>query len=72
MIDINLYDFHDKKLESIFINSKTDFIDEIIIHIVDENELKLELKCIECSSCKISRNGRQITGEGWESLESSQ
>lgn len=57
MIDINLYDFHDKELKSIFINSNTDFMDEIIIHIVDENEMKLELKCIRCSSCNILGNG---------------
>lgn len=57
MIDINLYDFHDKRLESISINSNTDIIDEIIIHIVDENKMRLELKCIDCSSCNISGNG---------------
>lgn len=57
MIDINSYYFHDKRIKNIFINSNTDFMDEIIIHIIDENKSKLELKCIKCCSCNISENG---------------
>lgn len=57
MIDILQYNFHDKEIKSINLNSNNDFMDEIDILFIDEEDKILILKCKNCLQCKIEGNG---------------
>ncbi len=62
MKDVKEYYFHDKIIKDIHIKSNKDFMDEIVICLLDSNDKIIQLICLDCIICNIIGRG-WITGK---------